>query len=107
MALELIVWFHGFLGGANIGASYAKRLDKCTTSLVLNIAEGNGRFSTSDQVRFLDIAHTAAMRAAACLDVLVVRQQVQSRQVAEAKRILARVVPLVLGLRSSIEDSEA
>jgi four helix bundle protein len=106
VALKLVVWFHHFLGKADIGASYVKRLDKGTTSLVLNIAEGNGRFSEADQTRFLDIAHTCAMRVAACLDVLVVRRQVQSQQIAEGKQLLARVVPLVLGLRGYHDDSE-
>jgi four helix bundle protein len=106
VALELVSWFHHFLGKADIAASYMQRLDKGTTSLVLNIAEGNGRFSEADQTRFLDIAHTCAMRVAACLDVLVARRQVESSQIAEGKQILARVVPLVLGLRSYHADSE-
>ncbi len=106
VALELVVWFHHFLGKADIGASYVKRLDKGTTSLVLNIAEGNGRFSEVDQMRFLDIAHTCAMRVAACLDVLVARRQVQSLQIAEGKQILSRAVLLVLGLRGYLNDSE-
>ncbi len=106
VALRLIVWFHHFLDGSDIGASYVKRLDKGTTSLVLNIAEGNGRFSEPDHARFLDIAHTCAMQVAACLDVLVVRQQVRSEQIAEGKRILARVVPLILGLRGHLDASE-
>jgi len=106
-ALELVSWFHGFLGCGTIGSGYAKRLDKTTTSVVLNIAEGNGRFSDAEQRRFLDIAHTCAMRAAACLDVLAVRQQAESRQIAQGKRILARIVPLVLGLRGYLDESDS
>ena len=106
-ALELVSWFHGFQRYAAIGSGYAKRLDKTTTSVVLNIAEGNGRFSDAEQRRFLDIAHTCLMRVAACLDVLVARQQAESHQIAQGKRILARVVPLVLGLRGYLDDSDA
>lgn len=106
VALQLVVWFHRFLGCSDIGAAYVKRLDKGTTSLVLNIAEGNGRFSEPDQARFLDIAHTCAMQVAACLDVLVVRQHVRREQIADGKRILARVVPLVLGLRGHLAACE-
>ncbi len=75
--------------------------------MVLNIAEGDGRFSEAEQTRFLDIAHTCAMRVAACLDVLAARQQVECHQIAEGKRILARVVPLVLGLRGYLDDTES
>ena len=105
-ALELVSWFHGVPKYTAIGSGYAKRLDKTTTSVVLNIAEGNGRFSDAEQRRFLDIAHTCAMRVAACLDVLAARQQAESRQIAQGKRILARVVPLVLGLRGYLDDSD-
>jgi len=106
VALELVVWFHRSLGQADIGAVNMKHLDKCTTSLVLNIAEGNGRFAAADQARFLDIAHTCGMRVAACLDMLVARRQVQDTQIAMGKQILSRVVPLVLGLRGYLVDSK-
>lgn len=99
VALRLVVWFDAFFDFAKLPSSYAMRLDKGTTSLVLNIAEGNGRFSEADQMRFLDIAHTCAMQVAAGLDVLVARQQVEIHQVEEGKRILARIIPLLLGLR--------
>ena len=72
--------------------------------MVLNIAEGNGRFSEADQVRFLDIAHTSAMRVAACLDLLVARRQVEVHQIEDGKQILARIVPLLLGLRGYLDD---
>ncbi len=107
VALELVSWFHGFQGSGAMGSGYAKRLDKTTTSVVLNIAEGNGRFSDVEQRRFLDIAHTCTMRVAACLDVLAARQQAERRQIAQGKRILARLVPLVLGLRGYLDDSDS
>ena len=104
VALDLVVWLDGFLGATGIGASYATRLDKGTTSLVLNIAEGNGRFSEADQMRFLDMAHTCAMRVAACLDLLVARRQVKVHQIEDGERILARIVPLLLGLRGYLDQ---
>ena len=106
-ALDLVSWFHGFQGSGAIGSEYAKRLDITTTSLVLNIAEGNGRFSNAEQRRFLDIAHTCAMRVAAGLDVLAARQQGERLQIEQGKRILSRVVPLVLGLRGYLDDSDS
>ena len=104
VALKLIVWLDGFLDVTDLGVSYATRLDKWTTSLVLNIAEGNGRFSEADQIRFLDIAHTSAMRVAACLDLLVARRHVKVHQIEDGKQILARIVPLLLGLRGYLDE---
>lgn len=99
-SLDLIAWMHGFPSDVAIRSTYAKRLEKSSTSLVLNIAEGNGRFSEAERMRFLDIAHTSAIQVASCLDVLVARGHVTGLQVEEGKRILSKVVPLVLGLRS-------
>jgi four helix bundle protein len=107
VTLEWVSWLHCFLPRTDIGASYAQRLDKGTTTVVLNIAEGTGRFSEAEQTRFLDIAYTCAIRVAACLDVLAARQQVERPQIAEGKRILARVVPLVLGLRGYLDDRKS
>lgn len=103
VGLELISWFHQFMSQSSISSSYAKRLDKAATSLVLNIAEGNGKFSKSEQVRFLDIAHTCAMRFAACLDVLAAKEHATQAAVEDGKDILVRAVPLILGLRAAAE----
>ncbi|MDP6778419.1 MAG: four helix bundle protein [Candidatus Latescibacteria bacterium] len=105
VALSLVVWLDRFLRSADLAGSHVKRLDGGTTSLVLNIAEGNGRFSRTDQMRFLDIAHTSAMRVASCLDLLVARQQIEKRQVEEGKQILGKAVPLLLGLRGYLDQS--
>jgi four helix bundle protein len=104
-ALKLIAWVDGFTKEVKLSSSLTTQLDKSSTSLVLNIAEGNGRFSEADQMRFLDIAHTCAMQVAACLDVLVARQQVKIDPVDAGKRILARVVPLLLGLRGYLDET--
>jgi hypothetical protein len=67
-------------------------------------AKGKRRFSEADQVKFLDIAHTSAMRVAACLDLLVAKRQVEVHQIDDGKRILSRIVPLLLGLRGYLAD---
>jgi four helix bundle protein len=49
------------------------QLDRASTSIALNIAEGNGKYATKDRCRFLDIAHGSALECAAGLDVLVAK----------------------------------
>jgi four helix bundle protein len=44
--------------------SVFRRLDELLTSMVLNIAEGNGRFSGDDQARFLGTSHEASIKLA-------------------------------------------
>ena len=47
------------------------QLDRVATSIALNIAEGNGKYSLKDRCRFLDTAHGSALECAAGLDLLV------------------------------------
>lgn len=103
VALDLVGWLDGFTGSLDVGARYCTRLDKASTGIVLNIAEGNGRFSQADHRRFVDVAHTCAMGVASSLDMLVARDIVTTQDIQAGKRILTRLVPLLLGLRGYLE----
>jgi four helix bundle protein len=73
-------WVGEFLSDI-VGKAAAKdQLDRASTSLPLNIAEGNGKFSDADRSRFLEIARGSALECAACLDVLVVRKLTPRRE---------------------------
>jgi hypothetical protein len=74
------------------------RLDHLLTSVVLNIAEGNGRFSTPDQRRFLATAHEASIKAAANLDLCVVRELLPGTAVNEWKMKLERVASMTAAM---------
>ena len=94
--------FCGWVGEllAEIGAKAAAKdqLDRASTSLPLNIAEGNGKFSTVDRARFLEIARGSALECAACLDVLKVRKIVAAERILPAKERLVRIVNMLMGM---------
>lgn len=104
-SLELVGWLDALLRSTQIAQHRSNSLDATTTSLVLNIAEGNGRFNEPDHLRFLDIAHTAAMNTAAGLDLLTAKALVRPEQVSAGKLLLHSLVPLLLGLRRSLYES--
>jgi four helix bundle protein len=54
--------------------SAGDQLERASSSIVLNIGEGAGRFSGPDQARFFVIARGSATECAAVLDVLRVRR---------------------------------
>ena len=83
-AIVFCGWVGELLGEISAKAAAKDQLDRASTSLPLNIAEGNGKFSTVDRARFLEIARGSALECAACLDVLEVRKLVA------AERILPR-----------------
>jgi four helix bundle protein len=74
------------------------QLDRASTSVPLNIAEGNGKFSVKDRARFLEMARGSALECAAALDVLVARKLATVDQVADAKTQLVAIVRMMIGL---------
>src|SRR5215470_4681138 len=49
------------------------QLDRASASILLNIAEGCGRFARADKAQFYLIARGSAMESAAVVDVLLAR----------------------------------
>lgn len=74
------------------------QLDRASTSVPLNIAEGNGKYSLKDRCRFFDIAHGSALECAAGLDILVAKSKLTVEQIRPGKEILQRVVRMLMGL---------
>src|SRR5262249_9085436 len=88
-------WVGELLGQISARAAAKDQLDRASTSLLLNIAEGNGKFSTVDRARFLEIARGSALECAACLDVLEVRKLVAAERIVPAKERLVRILMLM------------
>ena len=97
-AIAFCGWVGELLGQISAKAAAKDQLDRASTSLPLNIAEGNGKFSTVDRARFLEIARGSALECAACLDVLVTRKLVGPEQIIPAKEQLVRIVNILMGM---------
>jgi four helix bundle protein len=97
-AIAFCGWVGEFLTVISAKAAAKDQLDRASTSIPLNIAEGNGKLSSKDRARFLEIARGSALECAACLDVLVVRKLASDEQVIPAKDRLARIVQMLIGL---------
>ena len=103
-AIAFIAWSEPLLEALPKSLSARDQLDRASTSIPLNIAEGNGKFTSADRCKFFDIARGSALECAACLDVLVAKKRVQQEQVIDGKRTLADVVSMLVGLIKS-QDS--
>jgi four helix bundle protein len=97
-AIAFCAWAGELLNSVPAKAAAKDQLDRASTSIPLNIAEGNGKFSTKDRARFLEIARGSALECAACLDVLVARKLVAPGQIESAKENLARIVQMLMGM---------
>lgn len=100
-------WVGDLLNEITGKAAAKDQLDRASTSLPLNIAEGNGKFSMADCARFLEIARGSALECAACLDVLAVRQLVNKERVGPAKEDFIRIVNMLMGMLKRFSDRAA
>ena len=97
-AIAFVSWTQPFIESIPSAASAKNQLERASTSIPLNLAEGNGKFSSKDRARFWQIAHGSAVECAACLDVLVARKLVSDDRIQEGKVLLDEIVKLILGL---------
>lgn len=74
------------------------QLDRASTSVPLNIAEGNGKCTGPDRCRYFDNARGSALECAAALDVLVAKGRCSPEEVRPGKEKLLSIVSMLVGL---------
>ena len=87
-AIALIAWLSAILDVTVRIGDVKDQLDRASTSIALNIAEGNGKYAPKDRCRFFDIAHGSALECAAGLDVLVAEAKLTPEQIRPGKERL-------------------
>ncbi len=97
-AIAFIAWLSTLLENTPRLGETKDQLDRASTSVALNLAEGNGKFSSKDRCRFFDVAHGSALECAAALDALVAKGKVTSVSVRPGKERLQRIVRMLMGL---------
>src|ERR1035437_1288389 len=95
-AIKFVAWADELLEALPKNLAVHSQLDRASTSIPLNIAEGNGKYTSPDRCRFFDIARGSALECAACLDVLVAKKRLV--QAGPGKQILIRIVSMLVGL---------
>jgi four helix bundle protein len=96
--IEFVTWSSTLLEKVPTKLSVSAQLDRASTSVPLNIAEGNGKYTPPDRCRYFEIARGSALECAACLDVLVAKGRCTTDQIQDGKAILHEVVSLLIGL---------
>src|SRR5258706_10026585 len=95
VGLAFMHWFVNLPGVSELSDRLCREMDKTATSAVLNLAEGNGRYSELDHRRFLELAAASAVKTAAYLDLY--QQKVLPTRVdtTEGQEHLARMVAML------------
>ncbi len=102
-SIRFVSWVNELLEGIPKSLAVHSQFDRASTSIPLNIAEGNGKYTAADRCRFFDIARGSALECAACLDVLVAKKLIE--QVDLGKGLLIRIVSMLVGMIRSTSPS--
>ena len=104
-AIKFVAWSSDLLNEVPKGLAVHNQLDRATTSIPLNIAEGNGKYTPADRCRYFDNARGSALECAACLDVLVARKRIETSVADEGKVVLVEIVSMLVGLIRANSES--
>jgi four helix bundle protein len=104
LSLRYIEWFVELSRSCEIPAKRFHDLDRSSTGMPLNIAEGNGKFTMRNRCKFLAYAETHTLCCAKELDLLVVTEVLKPEAVANGKKMLYRIESMVRGLRRSLRN---
>ena len=93
--LELMAWLTSLPGGKDLSHRLHRQMDEAATSIILNIAEGNGRYSELDHRRFLDVAEGSVVKVAAYLDILLQKHSLSGKACGPGKALLERIAAML------------
>jgi four helix bundle protein len=103
-SLAFVTWLEPMLQKLPKTIAVRDQLDRASTSIVLNLAEGNGKFTRPDRCHFFDIARGSALECAAALDVLVCKGRCELTVVTVGKERLLGIVSMLVGLIKANSD---
>src|SRR5882762_7391788 len=105
-SISFIAWLSALLESSVKIGDVKDQLDRASTSIPLNIAEGNGKYLPKDRCRFFDIAHGSSLECAAGLDILVAKGKSTATQIRPGKESLQKIVRMLMGLIKRNSDRE-
>lgn len=103
-SLAFVAWLEPLIQQLPKSIAARDQLDRASTSIVLNLAEGNGKFTPADRCRFFDISRGSALECAAALDVLVAKRLWEAVVADTGKERLRKIVSMLVGLVRANSD---
>ena len=97
-SLRFITWLQPCLDKLPKSLAVGDQLDRASTSIPLNIAGGNGKFTPADRCRYFDNARGSSLECAAALDVVVAKAKADEAEVLPGKERLRGMVSMLVGL---------
>ena len=90
-SVQFVAWSSPLLEKLPARLAVADQLDRASTSIPLNVAEGNAKYTVPDRCRYFDTARGSALECAACLDVLVAKGKCNFSEIEPGKEYYAKL----------------
>jgi four helix bundle protein len=108
LSVDFLAQANGIIEKLPKGRRYiADQLQRAALSVVLNIAEGAGKFAPRDKASFYTIARGSATECAAVLDVCLRLEIIEESVFERNKNYLDRVAQMLTKLIKSQHDSRS
>ena len=102
VAVEFQLLAASMCSGRRLGA-LRDQLDRASVSIVLNIAEGSGRFTPAEKAHFYLIARGSAMECLAAVSLLQARSLVSPELYRRSRSLLTRIVAMLTRLSAAMQ----
>ncbi|MFZ1292153.1 MAG: four helix bundle protein [Melioribacteraceae bacterium] len=100
-SLEFLKWLNVVLSKVEKRYAVYDQLDRASTSIILNISEGYGKFTSKDRCKYFDISRGSALECSAGLDILVAKNILTFEEIKVGKELLKEIVSMLVGLIKS------
>jgi len=103
-SLEFIQLVEEFLDGVPVGRRHLlDQLDRASSSIVLNIAEGAGEFSPPEKARFYRMARRSATECVAILDIFQIRGHSDTALLSAGRQNLWEIVAMLTSMINKMQ----
>ena len=97
-AIQFIVWLQPILENIPKKQAVHEQLDRSSISIALNIAEGNGKYTSKDRCRYFDISRGSPLESASALDILAANGLIKPEEISAGKEMRREIVSMLVGL---------
>ena len=95
VGLDFMRWFVALPGAGELPDRLCREIDQSATGVILNVAEGNGRYSELDHQRFLEIAAASAVKTLVYLDLYQMKVGSHRVEISHGRELLSRVTAML------------
>lgn len=82
----------------------SNQIQRAAVSIPSNIAEGMGRFSIKDRIRFIDISNGSLMEVMCQLEIAHKLGYISAEELQSQDTKIATIAKMILGLRKNLEE---